>query len=67
MFDQGFRRRQADQDGRVEVAADARPGRASFDIPRRWGVDCCHGDLGLRHGPDDGWERFPDIAGEAEA
>ena len=58
---------QADEDGGLERAADARRRRALFNIPRRWSIDRGHRDLGLLHGPDDSREGFADLAREAEA
>jgi len=66
-LDQRFRCCQADEDIRVEGAADPGFGRPFLNIPRRRSIHRGYRDLGLLHGLDDGGERLPDLAGKAKS
>lgn len=66
VLDKGLGRGQTNEHIRVEVAADTRLGRPLLDVPRRRRIHRGHRHFALRHCLDDGWERFPDFAREAE-
>lgn len=67
VLDQRLRSCEANEHGRIELAAHARGWGTVFDTPRGWGIDRGHRNLCLLESLDDGREWLSNFAREAEA